>query len=114
MRSIRTGATLLASVAALSLGSCTPAQNEALKVEFAREASLSVFGPPHVVSVVGSAVPSGGPSGLHAVGMDLAWRSLTARIFEVKGLGPSPFDVLDPNRPVQVRTRGDTTEIIIR
>jgi hypothetical protein len=114
MRIVRSAAVLLACAVAMPLSGCTQAQSEALKAEFAREAYVPALGPVHVVSVVGSAAPGGGASTLHGVGVDVAWRSLAARHFEVTGLGPSPFDVPDPNRSVQVRVRGDTTEIILR
>ena len=114
MRVTRAIVALLACGTALSLG-CTPQQQEGLKAESVREVYGSPVGAAYVVGVIGSGVPSGGPSPLHAVGMDLAWRSVLGRTFEMSGLAPSPFDHIDPNRPVQFRKVNETTtEIIIR
>jgi hypothetical protein len=115
MRGTRSIATLLACTAVLSLGGCTPQQQEGMKAEFVRETYHTPIGVVYVASVIGSGVPNGGPSPLHAVSTDLTWRSLLGSHFEMSGLAPSPFDVVDPNRPGQFRKINETTtEIIIK
>jgi hypothetical protein len=106
---------LLTCTAALSFGGCTPQHEEGMKAEFVRLWYQSPAGPAYMASVIGSGVPSGGPSALHAVSTDLVWRSFVGFHFKMSGLAPSPFDVVDPNRPVQFREIDETTiEIIIK
>lgn len=114
MRVTRAIGALLTCGTALSLA-CTPQHQEGMKAEFVREVYKSPIGAAYVVGVLGSGVPSGGPSSLHAVGMDLAWRSFVGRHFEMSGPAPSPFDPLDPNRLVEIRKVNETTtEYIFR
>jgi hypothetical protein len=115
MRSRRSVAAATVAIAVLACAGCSPAQQAALKQEAAREGYVQSFGGPmHVASAVAAVAPGGGPAPLRALCADQAWRSLAARALEVPGPGPSPFDVPDPNRPVQVRKRGSTIKIIIR
>jgi hypothetical protein len=114
MRSRRSIAAAALAVAVLSCAGCSPVQQAALKQEAAREGYVQSFGPLHVASAVAAEVPGGGPAPLHALCTDQAWRSWAARALKVPGPGPSPFDLPDPNRPVQVRMRGNTMEITIR
>ncbi len=116
MRGLRylTGA-VVALVASTSQGCYSPQEVEAVRRESIRVACAeSSFTPIPVTSIVLAGVPNSGPSVMHVVVMDAVWRSWVSEKLDYPWPGPSPFDTLDPNRPVIIRYYGDTTEVIIR
>src|SRR5262245_30035995 len=92
--------TLLAALA--SAPGCTPADRTEFDREVTRWAYQEVVGPVHAAYVVGTAAPAGGPAGWNAVIADYGLRVFFASKTDSKALPPSPWEVPDPNRPVQI------------
>ena len=94
-------AAALLGVLASASGCTTEARSE-LDREVTRWVYQEAIGPYHAAVVVGAAAPTGCPAGLSAVVADYGLRVFFASRSDSKTLPPSPWEVPDPNRPIQI------------
>lgn len=97
---------------AFASSGCDAKTQKAFHAEVARHCYVTKVGPTVVASVVASSAPSGGPSALHALCTDQAWRMLVTNECGTSERIPSMFEVPDPARRVTIDTFGGNHTVV--